>query len=41
MGAPLLGDLASIIALKNYNITKDDFDRMYDEDKQEINNKNA
>ena len=41
LGAPLLGDLASIIALRNYNISKDDFDGMYKtenlEDVQKVN----
>lgn len=30
LGAPLLGDLVSIIALRNYNITKDEFEEMYE-----------
>lgn len=29
LGAPLLGDLASIISLRHYNISKDEFDGMY------------
>jgi len=39
LGTPLLGDLASIIALKNYKITKDDFEGMYDN--QEIHSENG
>ena len=41
LGAPLLGDLASIIALRHYNISKDEFDGMYNtenvEDGQTVN----
>lgn len=33
LGAPLLGDFASIIALKNYKISKDEFDGMYNKEK--------
>lgn len=38
LGAPLLGDLVSIFALKNYNITKDEFDGMYDKGKLNTDN---
>ena len=31
LGAPLLGDLASIIALKRYHITDEEYTQMYGE----------
>ncbi|MGL5694365.1 MAG: MFS transporter [Peptostreptococcaceae bacterium] len=36
LGAPMLGDLASIIALKNYKISKEDYEAMYN--KEEVAN---